>query len=257
MLLAFDLDKTIVREDFVLPDEIVQALRRAAGAGHQLTILTGRPPQAMQAYLEQLEVRECYSANHGAYVVGRGGAVLRRQRIDKAHVCALLGPYCDHPGVEFSCIVDDVLYVKNPDDERWRWAHTANRRLERYHGGLELYADKIVFSANGETEALRRLIAERHPDFIQYPWNDGYLEIVAAEADKGSALKLLAGLLGYGREEVVAFGDGPNDASMLEWAGRGIAVGPHACAGVLAAADEHIAAPEELGVARWLEANVF
>ena len=55
----------------------------------------------------------------------------------------------------------------------------------------------------------------------------------------------------------MAFGDGPNDASMLAWAGRGIAVGPHACAEVLAAADEHIAAPEELGVVRWLEANVL
>ncbi len=257
MLLAFDLDKTIVRNDFVLPSAIAEALHKAREAGHHVTVLTGRPRMAMLDYLEQLGVVDFYSANHGALVVGKAGEVLRQQRIEKEHVGQLLGPYCDHPDIEFSCVVDDTLYVKNPEDERWSWAHTANRQLERYHPGLELHADKIVFSANGHTEGLRTLVSERHPTFIQYPWDDGYLEITGPEADKGSALKLLAELLGYKQQDVIAFGDGPNDVSMLRWAGYGVAVGPHAHPEVLAVADEHIASPEELGVARWLEEHLL
>jgi 5-amino-6-(5-phospho-D-ribitylamino)uracil phosphatase len=55
----------------------------------------------------------------------------------------------------------------------------------------------------------------------------------------------------------VAFGDGLNDVSMLRWAGRAVAVGPEAHPDVLAVADERIAAPEEGGVADWLERNVL
>ena len=90
-----------------------------------------------------------------------------------------------------------------------------------------------------------------------YPWEEGYLEITGPNADKGSALELLAGKLGVVQKDIIAFGDGPNDTTMLAYAGRGIAVGPHAHPDTVAAADEHIASPEDLGVARWLEENLL
>ena len=228
MLLAFDLDKTIVRSDLVLPAEIADALHRARDAGHTVTVLTGRPQTAMLEYLAQLGVTDYYSANHGALVVGRGGEILRQQRIGADHVRALLERFHAHPEIEFSCVADDTLFVKNPDDARWGWAHTANRKLERYRHGAGLVADKLVFSANGMTQAIAAHVSEHFPDFVTYPWDEGYLEVTGPEADKGSALALLAGLLGYGAEQVTAFGDGPNDVTMLEWAGRAVAVGLHA-----------------------------
>lgn len=257
MLLAFDLDKTIVRSDFVLPEEIAATLAAARAAGHHVSILTGRPRMAMLDYLAQLAIEEYYSANHGALVVGAGGEILRQQRIAAEHLAAILELYHEHPEIEFSCIVDDTLHVKNPDDERWRWAHTANRQVLKYQHGSELLADKLVFSANGLTQSIREHVAAHYPDFVMYPWEDGYLEITSADADKGSALALLAGLLGFEAKDVVAFGDGPNDVSMLEWAGHGVAVGPHAHPDTLKAANEHIASPEELGVAAWLEKNLL
>ena len=257
MLFAFDLDKTIVRNDYDLPREITAAIGRVKEAGHLVTVLTGRPHVAALTYLEQLGVLEHYSTNHGAHVTGKGGEILHRRRIDKAHVAELLADYVEHPEVEFSCVVDDVLYVKNPEDERWAWAHTLNRSLEKFHPGLDLHADKIVFTADGLSASIRERVAERYPDFVMYPWEEGYLEVTGAQADKGTALELLAGELGVHQNEVVAFGDGPNDVTMLEWAGYSVAVGPHAHPDVIAAADEHIDSPEELGVARWLEENVL
>ena len=257
MLFAFDLDKTIVRNDYDLPREIAAAIAQVKEAGHLVTVLTGRPHVAALPYLEQLSVIEHYSTNHGAHVTGRGGEVLHRRRIDKAHVADLLADYIDHPDVEFSCVVDDILYVKNPDDKRWAWAHTLNRSLEKFHSNLELHADKIVFTADGLSASIRDRVAKTYPDFVMYPWEEGYLEVTGAQADKGTALELLAGELGVPQQEVVAFGDGPNDVTMLQWAGYSVAVGPHAHPDVIAAADEHIDSPEELGVARWLEENVL
>ena len=53
-------------------------------------------------------------------------------------------------------------------------------------------------------------------------------------------------------EEVVAFGDNLNDLTMLEWAGRGVAMG-NALDEVKAIADETTSTNIDFGVARILE----
>lgn len=257
MLFAFDLDKTIVRNDYELPEAILEAINRTKKAGHLVTVLTGRPKVAAEPYLDLLGLNEYFSTNHGALVTGRGGDILRKTRIGSAHVADLLKDYLNHPEVEFSCVVDDTLYVKNPKDERWAWAHTLNRKLRKFHPELDLHADKIVFTANGLSPKIRSYVSETYPEFVMYPWEEGYLEITGPNADKGSALGLLAGELGVAQKDIIAFGDGPNDTTMLAYAGHGVAVGPHAHPDTLEAADEHIAAPEDLGVARWLEENIL
>ena len=75
------------------------------------------------------------------------------------------------------------------------------------------------------------------------------VEISAAGVNKAAALKELAADLGVEPDEAVAFGDYPNDLSMLEWAGRSIApVNAHP--DVLARVDEVTASNDDDGV-RW------
>jgi 5-amino-6-(5-phospho-D-ribitylamino)uracil phosphatase len=257
MLLAFDLDRTVVTDAFILPDTIAAAIRAARRAGHHVTVLTGRTRVAAQDYLDQLEVDGPCSVNHGALVLGAGGATLRRVRLAPADVCGVIAPYLDGDGVEFSCAVDDTLYVKEPGDERWLWAHSRNRRVERFSIDFALQADKVVFAASAATSAVHDDLGRLMPHLTRYLWGDGFLEVIGPGADKGSALAYIAGTLGVPREEVVAFGDGLNDVTMVSWAGRGVAVGPHAHEDVLAVADERIASPEEGGVVSWLEEHAL
>ncbi len=257
MLLAFDLDKTLVTNDFVMPAQVERAVRAARDAGHLVTVLTGRPRVAALPYLEQIAVSEHYSVNHGAQVMGLAGAELRRRRIAAVDVDGLLGGYVGDAELEFSCVIDDCLWVRDPEHEHWTWAHTQNRRIDRFRTGLALDADKVVFYANGRSEALDREVAQRYPGVVRYLWGDGYLEILPPDADKGSALALLAGELGVPRGDVVAFGDGLNDVTMLRWAGHGVAVGPEAHPAVVEAAAEHIASPEEHGVSDWIESHLL
>jgi hydroxymethylpyrimidine pyrophosphatase-like HAD family hydrolase len=51
-----------------------------------------------------------------------------------------------------------------------------------------------------------------------------YVECTAAGVHKGAALRTLAERLRIPRENVAAFGDNENDASMIRWAGHGYAV---------------------------------
>lgn len=256
MLLAFDLDNTVVTLDHRLPEPIAEAIAAARDAGHLVTVLTGRPEFSARPFVERLGVAPGpFSVNHGAKVFGCDGAVVKERRLAREEVLAILSPAYAPRGVPFSCIVDDVLYVDDPNDPRWQWAHTQNRRVLRFDADAAGDTDKIVFGSNGESHAMeRKLRAALEVD--TYLWGDGYLEITARDADKGAALALIARLLGIPREETVAFGDGLNDLTMLRWAGHGVSVGPYASEAIVAAAQEHIDAPEELGVARWLERNL-
>jgi hydroxymethylpyrimidine pyrophosphatase-like HAD family hydrolase len=82
--------------------------------------------------------------------------------------------------------------------------------------------------------------------------NDSLLELSALGVTKGTTLATLAARWGVAQEDVVAFGDMPNDVEMLRWAGRGYAVGD-AHPLVLEAADERAPSIDDDGVAQVLE----
>ena len=257
VLLAFDLDKTIVTADYTLPSAIADAIHRARDKGHQVSVLTGRPLAATTDFLEQLGVDAYYSVNHGSYVVGLEGAVLRQAALSEAETAAILKPYLNHPDIEFSSVLGDTLYVRDPSHERWHWAHTDNRNVAVFDADAGRNADKLVFLAAGRGPEIAEHVRSLYPELILYPWEEDYLEVTAAKSDKGSALNLIAAELNIPQSEVVAFGDGPNDITMLDWAAHAVAVGDGAYEDLLALADEHIAGPEDLGVKDWLEENIL
>jgi Cof subfamily protein (haloacid dehalogenase superfamily) len=100
-------------------------------------------------------------------------------------------------------------------------------------------------------EATRHIDA---PGVRLWHWgNFPEIECTAAEATKGKALAAWCAARGIGPEDVVAFGDMPNDVSMLAWAGRSFAMaGAHAEA--VAAATDRAEASADDGVAKAIEA---
>lgn len=79
-----------------------------------------------------------------------------------------------------------------------------------------------------------------------------FVEVMAPGVSKAWGLEQLCSRLGIDRSEVLAFGDAPNDAEMLAWAGRGVAVA-NADPVTLAAADEVTASNLQDGVAQVIE----
>ena len=82
--------------------------------------------------------------------------------------------------------------------------------------------------------------------------SDEYLEFMSPQANKGSALALVARKLGIPQNRTIAFGDSFNDIPMIEWAGLGIAMG-NAKPAVQAAADRIVGPNTADGVAIALE----
>jgi hydroxymethylpyrimidine pyrophosphatase-like HAD family hydrolase len=182
--------------------------------------------------------------------------VLSRLLIAAADVGSLIGQYGLELGLGYAFMIDDDIFVDDPEDPRWRWAHTLNRNVLAFEPDLVRDADKVVFEANGAGPQVLAELNATHPELMKYSWSDGFFEITGAGAHKGAALERISRELGVAREDTVAFGDGVNDVTMMHWAGRAVAVG-RAHPEVLTASDDHIAEPEDGGVADWLAENLL
>ena len=83
--------------------------------------------------------------------------------------------------------------------------------------------------------------------------SSGMVEVSAAGVTKASALARVARTHAVTPQDVIAFGDMPNDLPMLTWAGRGVAMANGHPAVRAAAADVTEATNEDDGVAAYLE----
>jgi hydroxymethylpyrimidine pyrophosphatase-like HAD family hydrolase len=87
---------------------------------------------------------------------------------------------------------------------------------------------------------------------LTYSTNNGLIEVTPLGVSKATGVDEVARPLGITAEDVVAFGDMPNDIPMLLWAGLGVAMG-NAHPEAKAAADEVTAPNTDDGLARVLE----
>jgi Cof subfamily protein (haloacid dehalogenase superfamily) len=111
----------------------------------------------------------------------------------------------------------------------------------------------IIRDPDASEEDFHRLAEEAGLQDISYyiGWT-AWLDLAPKGVSKASGLAQVARDLAVEPGDVLAVGDGRNDIEMLQWAGRGVAMG-QASQDVLAAADDVTAAVHEDGLARELE----
>ena len=138
---------------------------------------------------------------------------------------------------------------------RTRWIAVDDLTERILKNGTDVMKIQCYIKERDEVEraAVRRKIAERFPEISISSTASFHLEIGNKDAGKGRALETLSGMLGIGREDTMAFGDGDNDRSLLKAAGKGVAM-RGADAGLLRAADDVTRfCSDEDGVAAYLE----
>jgi Cof subfamily protein (haloacid dehalogenase superfamily) len=113
-----------------------------------------------------------------------------------------------------------------------------------------------IISSEEEANGIHRALVARHGDDVHFLDFPSVTVAVAPDANKGHALSLLCDDLGIDRHETLAIGDSVNDASMLAWAGHGIALA-HSDAYARDAADEILAEESADPVADLLEARIL
>lgn len=237
MIIATDLDGTLLESSTSVSAENLEALKRLAQSGHTLAIATGRtfneiPP----ALLHNKSIRYIIYSN-GAAVYKRGEGVVHSRCIDPKTAAGVLGV------LGLAKTFTEVYSRKTPFVEASKFNERAFARyridpdylpeLRRSRVGVDSLYDVIsdgaemfdvFFRDPAEREECRRRIISRFHNLRVTSSMSNNLEITAAGADKGTALIALCRLANEDISSCVVCGDSENDVSMFLAAGRAYAV---------------------------------
>lgn len=255
-LIATDLDGTLLRRDATLSQHTISALQSVREAGMIVVLVSARPPRILCRIAQEAGIGGLALCCNGAmlYDLDRDCA-LQSVAIQPEQTQWLIATLrAEMPELYFA--VEDGLEVTCEPGYYHKFTHKHKGKLRvvdsvSVAGGpvIKLMARHLTRTPEELHASILALVGAAYS--VTYSGGP-YLEIATAGVDKASALARLCAQLEIGASEVIAFGDMPNDLSMLRWAGHSVAVA-NAHPLVLEAVHEITASNEEDGVALVLE----
>jgi Cof subfamily protein (haloacid dehalogenase superfamily) len=256
-LVATDIDGTLVDSRGELSSYTRGVLDRLDAAGVPLVAVTARPLRWMTELWPLV-------GRHGVGIVSNGAIVydVAEGRIHElegigteAGLALVAAIRAVLPGAVFAFELVSGFAHEPAYDEPHHVPHgSPSGPAEEL---LSEAAVKVLVKSPGtDPAALRDAVTAAVGDLATATWSvDGLVEISAAGVTKAAALARVCDRLGVAADEVIAFGDMPNDLAMLAWAGTAYAVA-NAHPSVLEAVDRVAPGNDEDGVAQVL-AGIF
>ncbi|MEU9388536.1 HAD hydrolase family protein [Streptomyces sp. NPDC048324] len=264
-LIATDLDGTLLRDDKSVSPRTVAALAAAEEAGVEVFFVTGRPARWMDVVSDHVH-------GHGLAICGNGAAVVdlhggpgahrfvkvrelaRENALDAVRLLREAAPgtvYAVEQTYGFHQEPDyPKLHMEIPDELAPAEDLLAPDGPGAVEPVLKILAYHPTLDPDGFLTTARLALGDRANVTRSSP--SALLEISGPGVSKASTLALCCAERGISHEEVVAFGDMPNDVEMLTWAGRSYAMG-NAHPDVIAAASGRTVANNDDGVAVVIE----
>ena len=251
-LIGLDIDGTLVDHFGHMSPAVREAGQALVAAGHEVVVATGRSLGAT------LPVVELLGIDHG-YVVSCNGGVTARIDAGSNGGYEVIDRRVFDPSPALNALRHRLPGAKYAlEDAQGNFLST--ERFQDASFGVEAtgvtFEDLlgasavrlVVFSTDATAEEFGRAVESIGLHGVTYSvgWT-AWLDIAAKGVTKASGLERIRTLVGIDRPHTVAVGDGRNDIEMLQWAGRGIAMG-QAPDEVKAAANEVTLAVEDDGV---------
>ena len=260
-LIATDIDGTLLTSSKTVTPRTIAALRAAADAGVHVVPISGRQAHVLRPVVELAGVDGYAVCANGAvcYHLGRDEVVFENLLSVPAQTELVTRLREVRPEVRCVSVRDagrtfvpEVGYVgmMDPGD------HGAPHEIGEFPLAEVLAAPSVKLVARQTGVAPEELLADVvdldvagcQPTISGAP----FVEVADAGVTKASGLERLCGILGVQQHEVIAFGDHLNDLDLLQWAGRGIAMG-NGLDDVKQAADEVTLTNDEDGLAVVIE----
>jgi len=255
-LIALDLDGTLLGRTGDVSERNVAAVRAVAAAGHHVVIATGRPLHLVADLADQLGDAVSYIVGTNGSMIGTfpDAALVRLMGFDFALAReAIVSVRAALPGTGFALATDAGLAHEPGFAERMPAVVDADPIDDVLTlGGVEAYKLFAFHDDVSVAELLAEVPAHLPTGLSANHMGADAIDIGLDTIDKCSGLRWVCDELGVEAADVIAFGDEWNDLTMLEWAGRGVAMA-NADARVRAAADEVAPANTADGVAVVLE----
>lgn len=262
-LIATDVDGTLLDPADRITARTRDVIGAAVAAGATFVLATGRPPRWIPPVVEELGFAPMAVCANGAVVYDSAADRIVSARTlavdaltELAEIAVRVFPGAGLAAERIGRSAHDTAtpqFVSAPGYEH-AWLNPDNTEVS-YQDLLSAPAVKLLVRKPGMPSSELAAALSRHVGLladITYSTNDGLVEISAVGISKARGVEEVARPLGIYAEDVVAFGDMPNDIPMLQWAGLGVAMA-NAHPDALAAADEITTGNDDNGLARVLE----
>ena len=241
-LIAFDLDGTLFDDRKQLPQENIAALRAAGDAGILLVPATGRILQGLPDQLLQLGLFRYFIFANGASVYDLDTETQLFSACIPPELAVRICEHMDTLPVLYDCYrgewgyMTQWMYEAAPDffalePEILKLVRRLRKPVPELKENIRevdvpLEKLQMYFRPEQMAERERQLLKlpRLFPEIAATSSLKNNIEINSIKAGKGRALLELCAQLGIAPEDTVAFGDGLNDADMLEAAGYGAAM---------------------------------
>lgn len=249
--LFLDVDGTLISfKTHQIPRSTLDALAEAHRRGVQIFIATGRAAGDL-APLGEIPYDGVVALN-GAHCIDSTGRVVSRALIPRADFerALELGREFDFP---VALELDEGIFVDRVTPVVEELARLVAHPTPTQTDLRALFERgdccQMCFYVDPELE---RRVLDELPGLIASRWCPIFSDINVRGVDKATGMASFMADHGFLESEVMAFGDGGNDVSMLRAAGVGVAMG-NACEQALAAADYVTATVDDHGIRQALE----
>lgn len=226
----FDIDGTLISfTRNMIPPEAMDALHQLQEKGIMLFIASGRPPIQLQILPESFQqIRwDGYVLMNGQYCMDADRKELRRHPISKESLHVLI-PWLKE-NADYPCTFMELDYSYDLQFNQGYYDYLSRiGRLDQ----MPPVDDPERAYTHDTYQICPYIPAEMDEEWVRHApgmksarWIDSFADMIPADGGKPEGLRFMLERYGFTREECMAFGDGGNDITMLEYAGIGVAMG--------------------------------
>jgi Cof subfamily protein (haloacid dehalogenase superfamily) len=224
-LAAIDVDGTLVDQTNALSPGVREAVRALADAGIAIVVATGRAMPGTVEVVERLGLDDGFAVtSNGAIVVGyHPFNVLHSVTFDASEAVRRV---LEH--VPDALVAVEEVGVGYRVNEPFPEGEVSGRiTVEDVDSLVSEPVTRVVIRApeHDAQEFADVVKGLGLTDTNYYIGYTAWLDLAPQGVSKASGLEMVCARLDIARADVLAIGDGFNDVEMLEWAGRGVAMG--------------------------------
>jgi Cof subfamily protein (haloacid dehalogenase superfamily) len=262
LLIAIDLDGTLIEPRRPVRPAPLAAVKRAMAAGIKITIVTGRMILAAKPLADDLGLDGPIVCYQGAVIADARTGRIERETPLKNAVALRIYEAAKANGYHVQFYRDDQFYVEENNQYAQLYARTAGTEpvvvpsLPAAFAGQDSTKVNIVTDPARTPACLALMEATVGKDAYVTRSNPEFVEMLSPLVDKGVALREVAAYYGIPMDRVAAIGDSYNDLPLLRAAALRIAMGS-APPELKAEANAVVGDVEHDGVAEAIDRFVF
>lgn len=226
-LLVTDVDGTLLDNDSKLSSQNKEAVLACKSKGIGIVLATGKSIDSILWLIKLLDLKLPQITLNGAVIVDSKLKKIYSKKIPHKYYYDLIRTIKKKGYSPLISLDNGKIFMGEYHKDMKHLEKIGEKLIKVDSVETDYFSKNVVdiYIAIKETDPLDSYLRERFSNKLQFIRSGEYFfDILDLGVTKGTALKYLAKMLNISKDEIVVFGDSPNDLSMFNEAGLRIAV---------------------------------